>query len=104
MFHMPTSSPMMTTMLGFFSCALAGGGRATLKSVANVAKAKLIFPFHFMRTFLFFFCSDKEIMVSGYFVEQGGTVLLTLTYCPWLWQHVIVRSDNQPLEKNRQED
>jgi hypothetical protein len=43
----------MTTMLGFFCCALAAGGAAALKSVATVAKVRLNFPLHFMITLLF---------------------------------------------------
>jgi hypothetical protein len=49
----PMSSPQIIRTLGFFCCALAAGGEAALNSVATVARARLIFPVHFMSTLLF---------------------------------------------------
>jgi hypothetical protein len=40
---------MMTTIVGFFACALALGAPAAPKSVATVAKGMLIFPVHFIK-------------------------------------------------------
>src|ERR1700739_2961104 len=61
MFHMPMSSPMMTTMLGFLPSALAPGGPAASKSVATAAKGRLIFQVHFIDFLLFLFSSTTEI-------------------------------------------
>src|SRR5271155_1295238 len=60
MFHMPISSPMMTTMLGFLSSALALGVPITPNSVAAVAKTKLIFADHFIDILLFLFPATRK--------------------------------------------
>src|SRR5271165_643419 len=48
MLDQPTSSPMMTTMLGFLFCAFALGVPATPNIVATAANAKLNFELHFI--------------------------------------------------------
>src|SRR5580692_3299870 len=53
MFHMPISSPIMTTIFGFLSSAFAAGVCATPNSVATIASPKLIFPDHFIATLQF---------------------------------------------------
>src|SRR5580692_4119476 len=52
MFHIPMSSPIMTTIFGFLSSA-AAGVCATPNSVATIANPKLIFPDHFIATLQF---------------------------------------------------
>src|SRR5271169_2615376 len=42
MFHMPMSSPMMATILGFFACAEAGGAAASPRTTRNIATTTAI--------------------------------------------------------------
>ena len=53
MFHMPMSSPMMTTMLGLFSSAFAEGAPTVAKNVATIANPRPSFSDHFMNVLLY---------------------------------------------------
>src|ERR1700689_3961206 len=52
MFQTPTSSVMMTTMLGFFACADARGASGGPRTATSDATIRISFPIRFMCTLL----------------------------------------------------
>src|SRR5438094_158420 len=56
MFHMPTSSPMMKTMLGFLSCAWAGATTPISAAAAISSDKPLWIKFRFILSLVFWFC------------------------------------------------